>query len=230
MFSQDVDTASIPYLQKEREEARLRKLAKLRAEKLSKENDGDGDGDDDGEDSLDSAAGASIQSQANNVQQCTPLPGQHFDEKRQRKKKKSYSQKLAAEWDEFAAEEALFKKFKRGHISKEEYDEALLSANTPDVDDDGDDDSDDDSNGDGRKRNKSFFDDKGKRIDYRKKLNKYKQAKAVSVGGVVKKSGPTPSRRMVNAGITVGKGNVSKLLQKKKSKDQKLAKFKNGKR
>ena len=161
------------------------------------------------------------------------MPGQHLDEKRQRKKKQSYSQKLAAEWDEFAAEEAIFKKFKRGHISKEEYEDALLSANTPDVDGgNGNDSSDGDDIGDGRKHNtsRSLYDDSGKKVDYRKKLNKYKQEKAVSSGGVVKKSGPTPSRRMVNAGITVGKGNVSKLQQKKKSKEQKFAKFKSGKR
>ena len=44
-----------------------------------------------------------------------------MEEKRERKRKKSYSQKAEAEWDELAAEEAAYKKFKKGKISKSEY-------------------------------------------------------------------------------------------------------------
>ena len=51
-------------------------------------------------------------------------------EKRKRKKKLSFTQKIDQEWDEFAAEEALFKKYKRGHLTKEEYEESLLNFST----------------------------------------------------------------------------------------------------
>ena len=51
-------------------------------------------------------------------------------EKNKRKKKLSYHQKFNAEWDEFAAEDTLFRKLKKGKIGRDEYDELLLSGET----------------------------------------------------------------------------------------------------
>ena len=51
------------------------------------------------------------------------------DLKRKRKKKQSYMQKFQEEWDELAAEENLFKKFRKGKLNKEDYDEMLASDN-----------------------------------------------------------------------------------------------------
>ncbi len=57
------------------------------------------------------------------------VPVEHYEkveDKRQRKKKKSYSKRTADEWDELAAEEAAYKKYKKGKITKEEYEELCL--------------------------------------------------------------------------------------------------------
>eukprot|EP00981_Chlorochromonas_danica_P001520 scaffold326_cov169-Ochromonas_danica.AAC.21 len=71
--------------------------------------------------------------------------GEILLEKRQRKRKQSFVQKFKADWDDIAGEEALYRKFKKGKISKEEYDEKLTSlSKLSDGDDDDDDNEDDD--------------------------------------------------------------------------------------
>ena len=42
--------------------------------------------------------------------------------------------KFQGEWDDFAAEEQAFKKFKKGKLSKDIYEEALLAESAPDGD------------------------------------------------------------------------------------------------
>lgn len=48
------------------------------------------------------------------------------DPKRDRKKKLSHSQKAQGDWDELAAEEAAYRKFKKGKMSREEYETHVL--------------------------------------------------------------------------------------------------------
>ena len=48
------------------------------------------------------------------------------EEKRVRVKKQSHSQRAQSEWDELAAEEAAYKKYKKGKMSKEEYETYVL--------------------------------------------------------------------------------------------------------
>ena len=50
----------------------------------------------------------------------------------------SYSQKLKEEWDELAVEEYDFKLFKKGKISKKEYERRLLALENNDDGDSGD--------------------------------------------------------------------------------------------
>ena len=40
--------------------------------------------------------------------------------------------KFQGEWEDFAAEEQAFKKFKRGQLSKDTYEDALLAESAPD--------------------------------------------------------------------------------------------------
>ena len=59
------------------------------------------------------------------------VPAEQYErkeEKRERKKKKSVTAKMREEWEDLAAEEGLYKKFKKGKLSKEKYDETLTSA------------------------------------------------------------------------------------------------------
>ncbi|OQR85585.1 DEAD/DEAH box RNA helicase [Achlya hypogyna] len=58
---------------------------------------------------------------------------------RRREKKKGQHQQIVEEWDELDREERLYKKFKRGKISKAEYEEALTGAADSDSGDDSDD-------------------------------------------------------------------------------------------
>ncbi|KAG2523047.1 hypothetical protein JM18_005398 [Phytophthora kernoviae] len=69
---------------------------------------------------------------------------------RRREKKKGLHQQIVEEWDELAEEEKLYKKMKKGKITEEEYESALLGK-AGDSDDDSDDDEED---GDGEKKKK----------------------------------------------------------------------------
>ncbi|RLN59184.1 hypothetical protein BBJ29_003943 [Phytophthora kernoviae] len=67
---------------------------------------------------------------------------------RRREKKKGLHQQIVEEWDELAEEEKLYKKMKKGKITEEEYESALLGK-AGDSDDGSDDDEED---GDGEKK------------------------------------------------------------------------------
>jgi hypothetical protein len=70
-------------------------------------------------------------------------PEQYYNEaedkqnSRVREKRKSAQSQMQDEWAELAAEETLFRKFKKGKVSKEDYEDALLNEDGPEVDSDG---------------------------------------------------------------------------------------------
>lgn len=116
-----IDTSTIPYKQLEREQARQRRLLQERVDAQS--NNTNKKAKNNGEKKEEEEQRASkIDSRQDNVEEET---------KRKRKKKQSYSQKLREEWDELAAEEAAFRKFKKGKLSKDSYDKCLLSETLP---------------------------------------------------------------------------------------------------
>ncbi|GLD94989.1 hypothetical protein PINS_up003614 [Pythium insidiosum] len=131
-----VDTTQIKFKDKAREKERQKKLAEIAklkeqredssAQKRAREDDKAKDDDE---------SAAKKQKQA----------------PRRREKKKGMHQQIVEEWDELANEEALFKKFKKGKITEEEYEKALFGKADAPSDDDSDADMGgaDDSDGDG---------------------------------------------------------------------------------
>eukprot|EP01038_Epipyxis_sp_PR26KG_P008746 gene8746-11818_t len=117
-----IDTSTIPYLHHEKEKARVRKLA---ASKTVTE-----------EQNRVAFATASIKSSGTKPW----IPTESFqnkeeiENKRQRKKKLSTHQKIMSEWDELAAEEMAYKKFKKGKLSKTEYEHVFDSDRTMEID------------------------------------------------------------------------------------------------
>lgn len=111
----NIDTSTISYKHKEKEQARQKKLKEYKLLKVVEE----------------------LELEANNkgnsilsIQVKKPwLPSEEYireEEKRKRKKKQSFTQKINEEWDELAEEETKFKKFKKGKISQKEYERSLL--------------------------------------------------------------------------------------------------------
>ena len=155
-----IDTSTIPYLHKEKEKARLKRLEsyKNEKEKESKELEEN-----------------KIQSDINNnnnsdYDEKTTTKANVNQDKKKRKKKKSFVQKFESEWTSLASEEALYKKWKKGKISKEQYDTALLSLDTKIKDCDDDDDDDDDDGDDDQGKNRDSSNNilpNGHKIDYR---------------------------------------------------------------
>ena len=111
----DINTSTIPYKHKEKEKARLNKQNLLR---LKKE-----------EDAQKHASENSNKDAANRIKKVAgkelPTQNDKKEEKRKRKKKEGTHKKIMDEWEELAAEEAMYKKMKRGHISKEEYEDVF---------------------------------------------------------------------------------------------------------
>ena len=103
----NVDTSKIPYLHKDKEKARMNKIEKRRKETAVSEG---GPKEKVGWD---------------------PNYDDSKEPKRKRKKKQSYLQKFQEEWDELAAEETLYKKFRKGKLTKEDYDAMLESEQIP---------------------------------------------------------------------------------------------------
>jgi hypothetical protein len=104
------------------------------------------------------------------------VPTKCDEDKKKRKKKRSFAQKFASEFEEYAAETTLYKKLRKGKISKADYDSALLSADMPTGQDGNDDDLDDDDNDggggdrkDGTGGGKFRASITGGKIDYRAK-------------------------------------------------------------
>jgi hypothetical protein len=177
----DIDTSTIPYLHKEKEEARLRRLVILKAQreqehkehkelKASKHHAGDNAS------SIScqtGTAGVVVQGSLLAMREKLKNKANEKNMKEKKiKKKRSYLQRQAAEWDELAAEETLYKKRRKGKISGDVYDASLLSAEVPagyeeiGGDDDGDGD-DDYAAGKGKKKKNWKVSVNGK-IDFRK--------------------------------------------------------------
>eukprot|EP01041_Mallomonas_annulata_P012493 gene12493-26300_t len=108
--SRGIETSSIPYLNKSREEARKRRLEALKEERANKPP----------EEKIIKKTKKDINIEENGADiDCEP--------KRKRAKKLGRHQKIMDEWDELAAEEYLFKQFKKGKINMSSYDDALFS-------------------------------------------------------------------------------------------------------
>lgn len=144
--SMDVDTSAVSYLHAEKEAARQRRLVTSLEERRQ---------------SLLAAEKEPKKRRVEVVEEQNQEP-----EKRKRKKKQSYEQKRKEDWDDMAAETALFNKFKKGRITKDEYDDMLFSEQCPaggsDEDDSGDD-------GVDHKKRKSRPISANGNVDYRKR-------------------------------------------------------------
>jgi ATP-dependent RNA helicase DDX55/SPB4 len=111
-----IDTSTIPYRHHEKEHARLKRLkeSKEKAEQEEQER-------------LNKKEAA---------KQKQWVPAEEFervDKKRERKAKKSMRAKFQEEWDDLAAEEMLYRKFKKGKLSKDKYDDMLTSEKVDDT-------------------------------------------------------------------------------------------------
>lgn len=126
-----VDTSTIPFLHKEKEKARKRRLEESKLAEANRMEEMDENS------SLRSAKNSirttksgksSVRTGRDSVKKAW-IPPEEFaqleEAKRVRKKKQTPQQKMLVEWDELAAEELAFKKFKKGKLSKEEYDDCL---------------------------------------------------------------------------------------------------------
>ena len=131
-----VDTSLVPYRHKEKEQARLRKQ-----KAFQQENEKDKEAQSaPAEASSVAAEEGSVTGHEGNKGKgkekekkkwLTPAEMEaqrqlEAEQKRKRKKKQSPQQLMQAEWDEYAAEEANFKKFKKGKISETDYEKCLL--------------------------------------------------------------------------------------------------------
>jgi ATP-dependent RNA helicase DDX55/SPB4 len=108
----EINTSTIPYRHKEKEIARVKKQEKIRSEHAK------------------SAENGTIEASAINSAKKKEWDADYEmkrDDKRKRKKKQSKHQQIMDEWDELAVEETLFRKFKKGKLSKTEYDDLLTS-------------------------------------------------------------------------------------------------------
>lgn len=116
----DVNTSLIPYHHVEKEQARQNKLLKLREEKSEQEE-------------IAAAATEAKVVKKEEKREWNPEYEMNSDPKRKRKKKVSKHKEIMDEWDELAAEETLFRKFKKGKVSAEEYEELLFSEDVKEV-------------------------------------------------------------------------------------------------
>lgn len=131
--STDVNTSAIPYKHKEKEQARLRRLQTLIDDKAKEEEQA----------IIDNKNPNSNNKDKKKLEEKKEwIPAEEYivpeDEARKRKKKQSHEQKIMDEWSEMAAEEAAYKKFKKGKLTKEEYHACLFHEEAPEMDEDGD--------------------------------------------------------------------------------------------
>jgi ATP-dependent RNA helicase DDX55/SPB4 len=114
--------SSVPYLQQEREEARQKRLEVLKRQKQEEERAR--------LQQTSTVTGVELKEGERTVKKRTALAATSADEdrgKRKRAKKIGQHQRIMDEWDELAAEEYLFKQFKKGKLNKSNYDNLLLS-------------------------------------------------------------------------------------------------------
>lgn len=137
------NTAQIPYRHKEKEQARRRRLELLHQAEGKQKND----------------FASADQGQSEKKNKSSWIPADEYvpeESKRKRKKKQSAQQKFQLEWDELAAEETAFKRFKRGKISQEAFDEIQDQAPPFDTDDAQDEGVEEDAKGKGSQQRKDW--------------------------------------------------------------------------
>lgn len=122
LFETDpIDTSTIPYKHPEKEKARLKRL-KEGKEKVEME------------EQLSAVGGKGGQkNNKHDKEKKEWIPAEEFervDKKRERKRRKSEFSKFQDEWEELAAEETMFKKFKKGKLSKDAYNASLFAENS----------------------------------------------------------------------------------------------------
>ena len=148
--STPIDTSKIKYLHKEKEQARLRKI-ELRhaqeAEQLANAHD-----------PTNSSTAHDVTVERKKAVWVPPEQYQPEEEKRVRAKKRSKQQVMMEEWDELAAEETTYRKFKKGKLSGKAYEKALLQS-TAGVRDDAQADDSSDSDDDDHKASVGDDDD-----------------------------------------------------------------------
>ncbi|KAF1318956.1 Dead/deah box RNA helicase, partial [Globisporangium splendens] len=113
--NEEIKTKDIKYKDKVREKERQKKLAEIEAEKEKQEK-------------LDADAREKKRKRAEELNNDNDdlVGGKEKHGPRRREKKKGLHQQIVEEWDELAEEEKLYKKLKRGKITEEEYEKALL--------------------------------------------------------------------------------------------------------
>jgi ATP-dependent RNA helicase DDX55/SPB4 len=104
----EIDTSLIPYKHKAREVARQKRLLVQREENERKRQAEEKSND------------------RKRKQQEDRQKQQQQQQQQQKKKPKGKHQHILAEWDELAREELLYKRFKKGKITKADYDRSLL--------------------------------------------------------------------------------------------------------
>jgi hypothetical protein len=138
----NVDTSQIPYLHPEQESARQRRLqalyeaaeagngAKIGAQKKEKPTATSGTIDEDGNPTTTKFAPHELFLKDGKKKN----GADEEEEKRKRKQKAGLHKQIMEEWGDLAAEEMAYKKFKRGHITKKEYEACLLSDRKLEID------------------------------------------------------------------------------------------------
>jgi ATP-dependent RNA helicase DDX55/SPB4 len=124
--AQGVDTSAIPYQHKEKEAARQRKLQKLKVKTITSPAPTEGGGADAG------GLVAPVKKESSLKKKITQ---ELESDKRKRKKREGLHSKIMNEWEELAAEETIFKKLRKGKISQNIYDEALVGDDILEIDD-----------------------------------------------------------------------------------------------
>jgi ATP-dependent RNA helicase DDX55/SPB4 len=129
-----VDTTLIKYKDKAREKDRQKKLEAILKEKQEREER--------------AASRKRPRTEDESTAGMDEVKKQAKQAPRRREKKKGLHQQIVEEWDELANEETLYKKLKKGKITEDEYERALLGHASDDDDDDdgsGGEDADDDA-------------------------------------------------------------------------------------
>ncbi|GMF31715.1 unnamed protein product [Phytophthora fragariaefolia] len=125
----DIKTTDIKYKDKAREKERQKKLITIAKENEEREKKN---------------------AEMREKKRKRPLEEENQKHPRRREKKKGLHQQIVEEWDELAEEEQLYKKLKKGKITEEEYEKALLGK----ADDSDDGDGSDNEDGDTKKKPK----------------------------------------------------------------------------
>lgn len=119
--SRDVKTVDIKYKDKAREKERQKKLVEIAKDKEKREQE-------------------QSERKRKRIEEEAEAGGKHAP--RRREKKKGLHQQIVEEWDELAEEEKLFKKLKKGKITEDEYEKALMGQAELSDDEDDEDDAD----------------------------------------------------------------------------------------